>query len=228
MLIAEKILPEGVVDERSVWEVLPRELLGFTQCHFFAGIGGWPYALQLAGCPEDFPLWTGSCPCQPFSNAGKGKGLTDERHLWPAWYHLLCECRPPVVLGEQVDAAIRYGWLDLVFDDLEGAGYACGAVSLPAASVGTPHQRQRLYWLGALPHAHRMRPQRQRTSAPWTWPLKQFERLVQTALRLSVPSGESGGVVDGFSARVGALRAYGNAIVPQVAAEVITAYLDTL
>jgi DNA (cytosine-5)-methyltransferase 1 len=66
-------------------------LRGFTQCHFFAGIGVWSYALRLAGWPDDRPVWTGSCPCQPFSAAGKGAGFADERHLWPAWHHLIRE-----------------------------------------------------------------------------------------------------------------------------------------
>ena len=147
-LIAEGLIPKGEVDERSIEDVLPSELAGFTQCHFFAGLGGWSLALQLAGWPEDRPVWTGSCPCQPFSAAGKGKGAADERHLWPAWFHLIRECRPPVIFGEQVEAAIRHGWLDLVQTDMEGIGYAVGHSGLPAACVGAPHIRQRLWFVG--------------------------------------------------------------------------------
>ena len=68
-LINNKLIPYGYVDERSITEVTPSDLEGFTQCHFFAGIGGWPLALQLAGVPESTRLWTGSPPCQPFSVA---------------------------------------------------------------------------------------------------------------------------------------------------------------
>lgn len=146
-LIADGQIPKGEVDERSVVDVQPTDLTGFMQCHFFAGIGGWPYALRLAGWPNERPAWTGSCPCQPFSSAGKQQGLADERHLWPAWYRLIRECRPPVVFGEQVEAAVRHGWLDGVFGDLEGEGYACGAAVLGAHSVGAPHIRQRLFWV---------------------------------------------------------------------------------
>lgn len=70
-LIKEKLIPQGDVDERSITEIQPDDLRGYTQCHFFAGIGGWSLALQLAGWPSDRPVWTGSCPCQPFSSAGR-------------------------------------------------------------------------------------------------------------------------------------------------------------
>jgi DNA (cytosine-5)-methyltransferase 1 len=146
-LISDNLIANGVVDERSIEDVLPSDLAGFTQCHFFAGIGGWSYALRLAGVPDDYPVWTGSCPCQPFSAAGQGKGFADERHLWPAFFHLVVQCRPGIVFGEQVEAAINHGWIDLVQDDMEGEGYAFWAVGLPAASVSAPHVRQRLWWV---------------------------------------------------------------------------------
>ena len=149
-LIAAGHLPDGVVDDRSIEDVCADELREFTQCHFFAGIGGWPYALRLAGVPDDVSVWTGSCPCQPFSTAGKQRGKQDERHLWPVWYKLIDKCRPAIVFGEQVASAIALGWLDDVFDGLENAGYACAAANLCAASVGAPHIRQRLYWTGVL------------------------------------------------------------------------------
>ena len=146
-LIRQGCIPAGDVDERSIEDVRPNELSGYTQCHFFAGIGGWSYALDLAGWPRDMPVWTGSCPCQSFSTAGKGLGFADQRHLWPAWFHLIRECRPHVVFGEQVSAAIRHGWLDLVSADMEAEGYAVGAAVLGAHSVGAPHIRQRLYFV---------------------------------------------------------------------------------
>jgi DNA (cytosine-5)-methyltransferase 1 len=146
-LIRDGHLPAGDVDERSISDVQPDELKGYRQCHFFAGIGGWALALRLAGWPDDRPVWTGSAPCQPFSAAGKRRGHKDERHLWPEFYRLIRECRPTTVFGEQVEGAVRLGWLDGVFADLEGAGYACGAAVLGAHSVGAPHIRQRLYWV---------------------------------------------------------------------------------
>ena len=135
----------GDVDERDIQEVRPAEIGGYTQCHFFAGIGGWSRALRLAGWPDDRPVWTGSCPCQPFSAAGRQAGFKDPRHLWPDWFRLIQECRPGVVLGEQVSSAPA--WLDLVSGDLEGEGYAFGSAVLGAHSVAAPHIRQRFYFV---------------------------------------------------------------------------------
>jgi DNA (cytosine-5)-methyltransferase 1 len=146
-LIADGLIPNGVVDDRSINEIRPSELDGFTQCHFFAGIGGWPYALRLAGWPDDRPVWTGSCPCQPFSVAGKGEGLDDERHLWPAFRWLIAQCRPSTVFGEQVASKDGRSWLTGVRTDLEAMGYAVGAADLCAAGIGAPHIRQRLFWV---------------------------------------------------------------------------------
>lgn len=144
-LIWFSYIADGDVDERSIEDVRPADLLAYDQCHFFAGIGGWSLALRLAGWPDSRPVWTGSCPCQPFSTAGEGRGFTDERHLWPAFFHLIVQRRPPVIFGEQV--ASYLGWLDLIQTDLEGEGYATGAAIIGAHSVGAPHIRQRLYWV---------------------------------------------------------------------------------
>lgn len=146
-LIKAGHIAPGDVDERSIVDIRPSDLVGYTQCHFFAGIGVWSYALRRAGWPDDRPVWTGSCPCQPFSAAGKGAGFTDERHLWPHFHWLIENCRPPVVFGEQVASKDGLGWLDLVQADLEGSGYASGAVDTCAAGFGAPHIRQRLYWV---------------------------------------------------------------------------------
>jgi DNA (cytosine-5)-methyltransferase 1 len=155
-LIAAGLIAAGVVDDRSIVDVSPDDLKEFTQCHFFAGIGVWSHALRRAGWPDDRQVWTGSCPCQPFSLAGGQGGTSDERHLWPIWFKLIEARRPPVVFGEQVASAAVIGgskkttdrpWLDVVFDDLEGAHYSCGAADIPAAGFGAPHIRQRLWFV---------------------------------------------------------------------------------
>jgi DNA (cytosine-5)-methyltransferase 1 len=146
-LIAAGHIAAGDVDERSIEDVRPDDLRGYTQCHFFAGIGIWSYALRLAGVPDTERVWTGSCPCQPFSQAGKGAGLADERHLWPAWFHLIEQCRPPVVLGEQVASKDAEPWLDAVSLDLEAVGFAFGALAFPSAGIGAPHIRDRTYFV---------------------------------------------------------------------------------
>ncbi|HBV2138060.1 TPA: DNA cytosine methyltransferase [Klebsiella variicola] len=137
----------GVVDTRSIEDVTPNDLIGFNQCHFFAGIGGWSLALRRAGWPDSRPAWTASCPCQPFSTAGKGLGFADERHLWPSAHWLVGQRRPVVVFGEQSGSADANDWIDLVQADVEAMGYAFGAVAFPSASVGAPHQRDRAYWV---------------------------------------------------------------------------------
>ena len=162
-LISAGQLPAGEVDERSILDVEPSDLRGFTQCHFFAGIGGWPYALRLAGVAENRPVWTGSPPCQPFSQAGQRKGQEDDRHLAPAFLRLVAACRPDLVFGEQVasaavlgpsgrtagtaaEGAAGWAWFDALADALEAASYAVAAADLPAAGIGAPHIRQRLFF----------------------------------------------------------------------------------
>lgn len=146
-LIAAGHIAPGDVDERSILDVHPDDLRPYTQCHFFAGIGVWSLALRRAGWGDDRPVWTGSCPCQPFSAAGQGSGFADERHLWPALHHLVEKCSPPVVFGEQVASKDAEPWLDLVQADMEVLGFAVGAVAFPAAGIGAPHIRDRTYWV---------------------------------------------------------------------------------
>jgi DNA (cytosine-5)-methyltransferase 1 len=149
-LIKQGHIAPGDVDERSISDVTPKELSGYTQCHFFAGIGVWSHALRKSGWPDDRPVWTGSCPCQPFSSAGKRKGTSDERHLWPHWFHLISQCRPRDVFGEQVASKDGRAWFDTVQADMEALGFAVGAADLCAAGVGAPHIRQRLWFYGTL------------------------------------------------------------------------------
>ena len=145
----------GDVVTRSIVELQPEDVRDHVQVHCFAGIGVWSHALRSAGWPDGRPVWTGSCPCQPFSSAGRARGFDDSRHLWPDWFRLIGECRPPVILGEQVASPDGLRWLDLVSADLEGAGYAFGASDLCAAGVGAPHIRQRLYFVAVADRQRR-------------------------------------------------------------------------
>lgn len=149
-LIAGGHIMPGHVDARSVVDVRPSDLVGFTRLHFFAGWAAWDHALHLAGWPAGRSVWTGSCPCQPWTRSGavhgRNRGFEDERHLWPAWFRLIRECRPDTILGEQVPDAVSGGWWDAVASDLEGEGYACGALVYEAAAVGEPIRRERLYF----------------------------------------------------------------------------------
>jgi DNA (cytosine-5)-methyltransferase 1 len=159
-------LTEGIIDDRPIQEVRPDDLKGFTHCHFFAGIGGWDYALSLAGWPEDMPVWTGSCPCQPFSTAGRNKGKTDERHLWPYWYSLIQKCKPPIIFGEQVTNAISHGWLDDVQQGLESQGYAFGSAVLPAITGQRGHGRDRVFFVGDSEYNGQPTAAQQRSNKP--------------------------------------------------------------
>jgi DNA (cytosine-5)-methyltransferase 1 len=233
-LIQAGHIAPGDVDERSIVDVQPDDLRPYTQCHFFAGIGVWSYALRRAGWPDDRPVWTGSCPCQPFSVAGKGAGFSDERHLWPHLFRLIAERRPVVAFGEQVASNDGLQWLDAVQADLESADYAVGAANLCAAGVGAPHARQRLYWVADSDSERRVeRVQtetttgRGRTAQPNGW------RGYQPCDWVSCRDGKRRPVEPGTfplaygsTNRVGRLRGYGNAIVAPVAQAFIEAYLD--
>lgn len=169
-LISAGAIAKGLVDERSIEDVTPNDLQGFTQCHFFAGVGVWSHSLRLAGWPDNRAIWTGSCPCQPFSTAGRGAGFTDQRHLWPAFYWLISQCQPQHVFGEQVAASDANTWFDLVQADLEGLGYAFGLVPFTSAGVGAPHIRDRAYWVAhSRPSRLQGREQSGGSCAPQGW-----------------------------------------------------------
>ncbi len=146
-LMQADLLPAGDVARADIRWMVPEDLVRWPTIHMFCGIGGWPYALQLADWPPDQPIWTGSCPCQPFSTAGKRKGTRDRRHLWPIWRRLISARRPPVIFGEQVASADGRDWLTGVRSDLEALGYEFGSADLCAAGIGAPHIRQRLFWV---------------------------------------------------------------------------------
>lgn len=284
-LITRGLIAAGDVDERSIEDVSPNDLRSYTQCHFFAGIGGWSYALRLAGWADDRPVWTGSCPCQPFSAAGARKGTDDPRHLWPHWRWLIDQCRPPIIFGEQVASKDGRLWLAGVRSDLEALGYAVGAADLCAAGVGAPHIRQRLYWLAdaqrnaaepgrtanesaestrattagapvqprrrsvqaAAPDGHGrsadadggarglgdaddagsqgrgVLPERADELSPWAASLDNWLPCADGKARRIEPGIEP--LAHGVPGRLGLLRAYGNAIVPQLAAAFIEASL---
>lgn len=165
-LIQAGHITHGQVEERSIKDLNAEDLDGVRRAHFFAGIGVWDLALQLAGWPADREVWTGSCPCQPFSVTGKKQGVSDSRHLWPDWFKLIEKRHPAAIFGEQVASSAGGGWLDLVLTDLEGAGYTVGAANLPACGVGAPHKRSRLFFCAFLPRgnadSHEGRQQQQR------------------------------------------------------------------
>jgi DNA (cytosine-5)-methyltransferase 1 len=227
-LIQAGHIAPGDVDARNIVDVRASDLAGYTQCHFFAGIGGWSHALRLADWPDDRPVWTGSCPCQPFSIAGQVGGVKDERHLWPEWFRLIRSRNPATVFGEQVASAAGYQWLAGVHLEMESAAYSFGAADLCAASVKAKHPRQRLFFVanasdsglaGPVPYGEGIRSIASQASAEHG----------NAGMRARVCFEPNPGTlvrVDGLSRPVGQVRAFGNAIVPQVAAEFIAAYWE--
>ncbi|WP_110708542.1 DNA cytosine methyltransferase [Salinicola sp. CR57] len=240
-LIEAGHIAPGDVDERDIRDVYPSDLHGYTQCHFFAGIGVWSLALRRAGWRDDRPVWTGSCPCQPFSAAGRRSGFTDERHLWPAWYHLISERRPGVVFGEQVASQDGLGWLDVVHADMEAANYAVGSIDLCSAGVGSDNGRQRLYFVadadrqrfprGSQPHSRAQEPRQQapqRRNARGCGEDAQpssIEVVGKDGKRRRLEPGVEP-LVASYPGRVDQLRAYGNAINAEAAVTFILSYLD--
>lgn len=269
-LIKAGHIAPGDVDERSIRDVQPSDLAGYGQCHFFAGIGGWSLALRLAGWDDNRPVWTGSCPCQPFSGAGKRARQSDERHLWPYWCGLIRECRPGAIFGEQVDDAVAAGWLDDALCDLETEAYACAAAVLPACSVTAPHERQRIFFVAYSDEERKLRGPGEEGCPPkegegqvgqedwqrlrlfagrigedvrdvadaygghehwWDGPLQVGRNCIEGEVARG--SGKRRAqwllkpglslLADGVPCRVGRVSAYGNAIVPQLAAEFIRA-----
>lgn len=217
-LISDGQIAPGDVDRRSISDVKARELRGYDQCHFFAGVGGWSRALRLAGWDDSMPVWTGSCPCQPWSAIGRRRGFSDKRHLWPEWLRLIRECRPTTVFGEQVAGAGV--WVDQVFSDLEGLDYACGAADLPAACAGSPQARQRLWFVADTARRWREgRPGLRKARSVWN-----RDQPSDCAWWNAEP--DVARVADGIPGCVDQRRALGNAIVPQVAAQFIATFAE--
>lgn len=250
-LINHGYISNGIVDERNIQNLIPGEgrkpglrLRNYKRVHLFAGIGGWDLALHLADWPEDRTVWTGSCPCQPYSVAGGRLGDQDERNLWPEMRRLISYYRPPTIFGEQVASKDGREWFAGVRADLEALGYAVGAANLCAAGEGAPHIRQRLYWV-----ANSATQRRESRNGSFSYPTTEDEPQLskwknrrscdlrvwdsfssvsgdsRKRFRISVEPGTFP-LADGVPARVGRLRGYGNAIVPQVAAKFIKAFLE--
>jgi len=99
---------------------------------------------------------SGGFPCQPWSVAGKQGGTADDRNLWPEMLRVIRELRPRWVVAENVPNLDTMGYLDVAIDDLESIGYEVRPIEIPAAGVGAPHLRRRI-WIVAYAQQTRWR-----------------------------------------------------------------------
>jgi DNA (cytosine-5)-methyltransferase 1 len=208
-LIKDGVIAPGDVDERSICDVRPEDLRGYKQAHFFAGGGLWSVAARIAGWPDECELWTGSCPCQSFSDAGKRRGTEDARHLWPEFYRLIRAVKPGCVMGEQTSAPLGLQWFDEVSADMEREGYAIRAADISALAVGASQIRQRLWFVACADGFTPPRAPEPRSKL-FHW----SSEPEMGCLAYEVPG------------RMDFLRIAGNAIVPTLAAEVISALME--
>jgi len=198
-------------------------------------------------------LLTGGYPCQPFSQAGKRRGAEDDRHLWPSMFGIIRTSRPTWILAENVAGHVTLG-LDEVLADLESEDYAVQPIIVPACAVDAPHRRDRVWILGnskkrwhgrlcgrnenrelqiseprnasreiAFADSNRRRCEKRESKRK---PLSDFNLESESDGRLWSAEPDVGRVAHGIPRRVDRLKGLGNAIVPQVAYEIIKAMIE--
>lgn len=223
-LIKAGVIADGEVDERSIEQVEPEDLRGFTQCHFFAGIGGWSYAIRLANWPDSRGCWTGSPPCQDASVAGEIWGVRcgldgNRTGLVRTWVALAGKVRPPVIFFENVPGIAP--WIAEIKAGLEDVGYTVSKSNRSAGSIGAPHLRRRV-WMVADANGARLSESWERGSFPLVGkPWRTTPRGIG-----SIANAGSGRMDYGLPGRVCLVRSFGDAIIPQVAEQFIRAYMQ--
>jgi len=168
-------------------------------------------------------LITGGFPCQPYSTAGRRKGGTDSRALWPEMRRVIEGCKPRWVLGENVTGLKSMG-LDTILDEMENLGYSCQTLNLPASSVGASHRRARL-WIVAYADSIGQPREGIPLRLGGTQETDREKHILSDGsprTQRSWPVEPSvGRVANGIPDRVDRLHGLGNAIVPQIAAEIL-------
>jgi DNA (cytosine-5)-methyltransferase 1 len=181
---------------------------------------------------RDVDLITGGFPCQPFSVAGKRRGAADDRAIWPEMFCVIKEARPAWVLGENVSGIIQME-LDNVLSDLESIGYATRAFVIPACAVDARHRRDRIWIVahaeisglngnGEQSETTRLAKRRE-ISDTRRHSAARYERSERATRECCewLPEPDVGRVAHGIPNRVDRLKGLGNAIVPQVAYEIL-------
>ncbi len=182
-------------------------------------------------------ILTGGFPCQPFSAAGKRKGTADERYLWDEMLRVIRECAPRYVVAENVSGLVNWNGgevFEIVCADLEGTGYEVLPLLFPAAGAGAPQKRERVFFIAYLPDSHSKQleqghrkgkatgtaAQKQRTDTPHkpnSW--EAFPRFDPICSGINGLSAQLHRIT--FSRwRKESVKAYGNAVVPQVALQI--------
>ena len=194
---------------------------------------------QFRGCVD---ILSGGFPCQPFSQAGKKKGVEDERHLWPFIERGIEQCRPSVVFFENVHGIISTktgngdSVLKYVLTSLEQLGYRATAGVFSAEEIGAPHQRKRVFILADTSGTRtttgvskqkqwKKRHTEKSDNNSHRWPSRPNEPQYKwEEPRVFKVESELGGAIDGFASgvdtnrnRTDRLRLCGNGVVPGVA-----------
>jgi DNA (cytosine-5)-methyltransferase 1 len=163
-------------------------------------------------------ILTGGFPCQPFSCAGKRKGKEDDRYLWPEMLRVISEARPTWVIGENVGGFVNMG-LDDCISDLEAEGYEVQPFIIPACAKNAPHRRDRV-WIVANTKSNDGNFSCLQNNGDKTFS-KKFRRCFRNE---SMP--KLCRVDDGIPSELDRLKSLGNAIVPQIAYEIMKGILE--
>ena len=161
---------------------------------------------------------TGGFPCQPFSSAGKRKGTSDDRYLWPEMLRVIREIQPKIIIGENVSGILNWS-NGMVFEqvqiDMENEGYETTPFILPASGTGSFHIRERVWFVAnnislqskqKIEVLHSKQNRQEVARMP-------FRTWLEAATKLCR-------VDDGISNRMDRIKSIGNAIVPQVAFQI--------
>jgi DNA (cytosine-5)-methyltransferase 1 len=184
-------------------------------------------------------ILTGGFPCQPYSSQGERKGKADERHLFPDMLRCIKEIKPKWIIGENVRGLVNWNGgmvFNEVCDDLERQGYEVQSFLIPAASVNTQHKRERIWFIAYnASNSNCFRLEGKTTNCNLGWEKRLRECNIQELYtKQGSPTvtpicGENDGLpreLDRITFpkwRIESVKAYGNAIVPQVAFEIFKA-----
>jgi len=197
---------------------------------------------------ETLTILTGGFPCQPFSHAGRRKGTADDRYQWPNMFRVIQNVKPDWVIAENVRGLVTWNEgmvLEQVCTDLESEGYEVQPLIIPACAVNAPHRRDRI-WIIAHTEDKRSRAgfrevqgedgeiSKRNDNAESCYPdwCRDWREVALATCNARMDDGlprEVDGISYSFAKwRNGSIKAYGNAIVPQVAMEIFRSIKKTV